>query len=51
VFSGNACYNLVGDPEAIRARIEGRAVLPVSDSAKARIIVARASAPPAMTPA
>jgi hypothetical protein len=41
VFAGNACYNLVGDPEAIRQCIEARAVLPVSDGAKARIIVAR----------
>jgi hypothetical protein len=42
VFSGNACYNLVGDPETIRECIEGRAVLPVTDSAKAKIIVTRA---------
>lgn len=42
VFSGNACYNLVGEPETIRECIEGRAVLPVSDSAKAKIIVTRA---------
>ena len=41
VFSGNACYNLVGDPEAIRQCIEGRAVLPVTAEAKAKIIVAR----------
>jgi hypothetical protein len=41
VFSGNACYNLVGDPEAIRQCIEHRAALPVSDQAKAKIIVAR----------
>jgi hypothetical protein len=42
VFSGNACYNLIGDPEAIRQCIEGRAVLPVTAAAKAKIIVARA---------
>jgi hypothetical protein len=41
VFSGNACFNLVGDPDAIRQCVEGRAVLPVSDSARAKIIVAR----------
>jgi hypothetical protein len=42
IFSGNACFNLVGEPEAIRECIESRAVLPVTDSAKAKIIVARA---------
>ncbi len=42
VIAGNACYNLVGDPEAIRQCIESRAVFPVSDSAKAKIIVDRA---------
>lgn len=41
VFSGNACFNLVGEPETIRQYIEARAVVPVSDSAKAKIIVAR----------
>ena len=41
VFSGNACYNLVGEPEAIRQCIEGRAVVPVTAEAKAKIIVAR----------
>jgi hypothetical protein len=41
IISGNACFNLVGEPEAIRQCIEGRAVVPVSDSAKAKIIVAR----------
>jgi hypothetical protein len=41
VFSGNACYNLVGDPEAIRQCIEAKAIIPVSDDAKAKIIVAR----------
>jgi hypothetical protein len=41
VFSGNACYNLVGDPAVIRQHIEGRAVRPVTDDAKAKIIVAR----------
>ncbi len=42
VIAGNACYNLVGDPEAIRQCIESRAVFPISDSAKAKIIVFRA---------
>jgi hypothetical protein len=42
VISGNACYNLVGDPDIIRQCVEGRAVRPVSDEAKAKIIVARA---------
>jgi hypothetical protein len=41
VMAGNACYNLVGDPAAIRECIETRAVLPISDDAKAKIIVAR----------
>jgi hypothetical protein len=41
VFSGNACFNFVGEPETIRECIEGRAVLPVSDSAKAKILVSR----------
>lgn len=40
VWAGNACYNLVGDPQAIRQVIETRAVVPVTDSAKAKIIVA-----------
>ncbi|MFL5328951.1 MAG: hypothetical protein ACJ8C4_08535 [Gemmataceae bacterium] len=39
IMAGNACYNLVGDPQAIRDCIEGRAVVPVSDSAKAKIVV------------
>lgn len=41
IFAGNACYNLVGDPEAIRQCIETRALIPITDSAKAKIIVAR----------
>src|SRR5438445_6165171 len=41
VWAGNACYNLVGDPEAMRACIEAKAVLPVSDAAKAKAIVSR----------
>ena len=41
VFSGNACFNLIGEPEAIRQCIEGRAVVPVTAEAKAKIIVAR----------
>jgi hypothetical protein len=42
VYSGNACFNLVGEPDTIRECIEGRAVLPVSEGAKAKIIVTRA---------
>jgi hypothetical protein len=42
VMAGNACYNLIGEPEVIRQCIEERAVLPVSEQAKAKIIVARA---------
>jgi len=41
VMAGNACYNLVGEPEAIRQCIESRAVVPVTDSAKAKIVVGR----------
>jgi hypothetical protein len=41
VFAGNACYNLVGDPEAIRQYIETKAVFPATDDAKAKIIVSR----------
>ena len=41
VMAGNACYNLVGEAEAIRQLIETKAVLPISDDAKAKIIVAR----------
>jgi hypothetical protein len=40
VYSGNACYNLVGDPEAIRRCIETAAAISASDNAKAKIIVA-----------
>jgi hypothetical protein len=42
IMAGNACYNLVGEPEVIRQCIESHAVIPVSDSAKAKIIVGRA---------
>jgi hypothetical protein len=41
VMAGNACYNLIGDPDAIRQYIETKAVVPMSDAAKAKIIVAR----------
>ena len=41
VFAGNACFNLVGDPEAIRQCIETRAAFPITDDAKAKIIVSR----------
>ena len=43
VCCGNACYNLVGDPDAIRQCIETRAVVPIRDEAKAKIIVARSA--------
>jgi hypothetical protein len=42
VCSGNACFNLVGDPTTIKDCIEGKPVLPVRDSAKAKVIVAAA---------
>ena len=41
IIAGNACYNLVGEPEAIRQCIESRAVIPITDRAKAKIIVTR----------
>ena len=41
VMAGNACYNLIGEPEAIRQCIESRAVVAVTDYAKAKIIVGR----------
>jgi hypothetical protein len=40
-FHGNACYNFVGDPDVIRQAIETKAVYPVSDDAKAKILVNR----------
>jgi hypothetical protein len=40
VFSGNACFNLVGSVGTIREYLETRAVLPVSDQAKAKVLVA-----------
>ena len=43
VMAGNACFNLVGDPEAIRQCIETRAALPVTDDAKAKIMFQRTS--------
>jgi len=41
VMAGNACFNLVGDPHLIRELIETRAAVPVSDAAKAKVIVSR----------
>jgi hypothetical protein len=38
VMSGNACYNLVGNAEDIRRCIETKALWPVSESAKAKIL-------------
>src|SRR5262245_46720198 len=32
VIAGNACFNLVGEPEAIRQCIETKAIAPVSDA-------------------
>jgi hypothetical protein len=40
MFSGNACYNLVGDPAVIRQWIETRQLNPeVGDEARAKILV------------
>lgn len=44
VIHGNACFNLVGEPEAIRQCIETRAAWPISDETKAKIIVMRVPA-------
>jgi hypothetical protein len=41
VFAGNACFNLVGDPAAIRECLETKAVFPISDAAKAKVLVTR----------
>jgi hypothetical protein len=41
VMAGNACYNLVGEPEAIRQCIETLAVVPVTEAAKSKVIVSR----------
>jgi hypothetical protein len=41
ILAGNACYNLIGHPDAIRECIEKKAVVRVTDDAKAKIIVAR----------
>ncbi|MFL5329899.1 MAG: hypothetical protein ACJ8C4_13400 [Gemmataceae bacterium] len=41
IMAGNACYNLVGDPEAIRDCIQSLAVVPVTEGARAKIIVSR----------
>ena len=43
VMAGNACYNLVGEPEAIRRCVEERAVYPASAAAKAKIVVTRSA--------
>jgi len=39
IFSGDACFNLVGDPEVIRDWVENKAILPVTDSTRATILV------------
>ena len=41
-FAGNACYNLIGDPAAMRCCIKTQAVIPVSEDARSKIIVGRA---------
>jgi hypothetical protein len=41
IWAGNACYILVGEPQAIRQCIETKAIFPVSDAAKAKIILGR----------
>jgi hypothetical protein len=41
IMAGNACYNLIGDPNEIRQAIETRAAWPITDDAKAKIIVSR----------
>jgi hypothetical protein len=41
VWRGNACYNLVGDPDAIWACMETKAVFPICEQAKAKIFVSR----------
>jgi len=43
VICGNACFNLVGDVDAIRQCLESRAVFPISDSVKAKILVSPAA--------
>jgi len=39
VIAGNACFNLVGEPEAIRTCLEAKTLRPLSDDAKAKILV------------
>jgi hypothetical protein len=39
VFSGNACFNFVGDPDVIRKTLETRAIIPLTDDAKAKVLV------------
>jgi hypothetical protein len=43
VICGNASFNLVGDVEAIRQCVESRGVFPISDAAKAKILVSPAA--------
>jgi hypothetical protein len=38
-FSGNACFNLAGDKELIREYVEKRALVPVTDTGKAKILI------------
>jgi|SRR6516165_9551457 hypothetical protein len=43
VMHGNACYNLVGEAGAIRDWVENRALWPVQDETKAKILVCQQS--------
>jgi hypothetical protein len=43
VFAGNGCFNLIGDPGAIRECLETKAVFPISDGAKAKVLVGRSA--------
>lgn len=40
-MAGNACYNLVGDRDAIRHAIESKAAWPITDNAKAKVFASR----------
>ena len=39
MFSGNACFNLVGDLHVIKHWMENEIVFPIPDDARAKIIV------------
>ena len=42
IMAGNACFNLIGEPDTIRQCIETKALRQVTDAAKAKILVSRA---------